>query len=245
MGVAMGFGFVVAIQSVLAWFDRRRALGVGIAVAGSGLGNFALAPTAQVGILTIYMRMIADCKISIRQALVDEWGWRGALRVFAGLTLIVSLMCAAFVRRREARHLSSGAAEDSAQRALFKKHLASRPFVFMFVSALLTSFGYFIPFLFLKPYAVSIDVTETQAVWLVSGLGIFSTVGRIGMGVLADYAGRMLLLRVSYLAMAIAAFALAFMQSLALLWIFVAVYGCMAGAFSMCKVVCCCVLVLD
>jgi len=157
MGAFMGTGFVVAIQSVLAWFDKRRALGVGIGVAGSGLGNFALAP--------------------IMQALIDAGGWRAALRWFALFTLVVSLLNAAFVRRRAAKHVSKGKNEDAAQRRLLWSHVCSRNFVFMSIGSVFVSCAYFTPFLFLKPYAASVGIEKTQIVWLISGLGISSTVG--------------------------------------------------------------------
>lgn len=70
-GVVAGFGLslVYVPASVIPsfWFEKRRALATGIAVAGSGLGTFAMAP------LTEY--------------LLSEYGWRGTLLVMSGLTL--------------------------------------------------------------------------------------------------------------------------------------------------------------
>ena len=39
MGAAGGIVFQSAIQCVVSWFDKRRALGVGLAVSGSGIGQ--------------------------------------------------------------------------------------------------------------------------------------------------------------------------------------------------------------
>ena len=54
---------------------------------------------------------------------------------------------------------------------------------------------------------------------------------RFGMGWLADYVGRLLILRVSFFAMAACMLIVAFLESLWLLWLFVLVFGAMAGSF--------------
>lgn len=51
------------------------------------------------------------------------------------------------------------------------------------------------------------------------------------MGWLADYVGRLLILRVSFFAMAACMLIVAFLESLVLLWLFVIVFGAMAGSF--------------
>lgn len=70
-GVVAGFGlaFIYVPASVMPsfWFDKRRSLATGIAVSGSGLGTFALAPFLEY--------------------LLGEYGWRGTLLILSGLTL--------------------------------------------------------------------------------------------------------------------------------------------------------------
>merc|ERR1719356_2421458 len=70
-GVLGGFGlgliYLPAIISVGFYFESRRALATGISVCGSGVGTFLFAPIATL--------------------LLDEFGWKGANLIFAGLCL--------------------------------------------------------------------------------------------------------------------------------------------------------------
>lgn len=59
--------YLPSIVSVTCYFEKKRAFATGIAVCGSGMGTFALAP------LTEY--------------LVDAYGWKGAMLIIAGLVL--------------------------------------------------------------------------------------------------------------------------------------------------------------
>ncbi|KAJ0182023.1 hypothetical protein K1T71_002745 [Dendrolimus kikuchii] len=71
IGVGAGFGFgliyLPAIVSVTIWFERYRSLATGIAVCGSGLGTFLFAP--------------------ITAALIDAYGWRGAMAIIGAFIL--------------------------------------------------------------------------------------------------------------------------------------------------------------
>ncbi|UYV61903.1 hypothetical protein LAZ67_1007028 [Cordylochernes scorpioides] len=71
-GIGFGFIYLPAIVTVGYYFERRRALATGIAVCGSGVGTFILAPLVQY--------------------LLGLYGWRGSLLVLGGL----SLHCAVF-----------------------------------------------------------------------------------------------------------------------------------------------------
>jgi MFS family permease len=74
----LGFGLIYlpAIVSVTCYFEKKRSLATGIAVCGSGLGTFVFAP------LTGY--------------LIDEYGWRGAMLIIAGLVLNCAILGALF-----------------------------------------------------------------------------------------------------------------------------------------------------
>ncbi|CAG0883434.1 unnamed protein product [Darwinula stevensoni] len=66
-GLGFGLIYLPCIVAVSNWFDTRRALATGIAVCGSGVGTFALAPLGNV--------------------LLEEYGWRGAYLIFVGILL--------------------------------------------------------------------------------------------------------------------------------------------------------------
>ncbi|XP_078575695.1 monocarboxylate transporter 12-like [Branchiostoma floridae x Branchiostoma japonicum] len=71
VGILTGFGLSLTYTPSLAmigrYFDRRHGTANGIAVCGTGVGQFALPPLFQF--------------------LIDEFGWRGALLIVGGLML--------------------------------------------------------------------------------------------------------------------------------------------------------------
>lgn len=59
--------YLPSIVSVTCYFEKKRAFATGIAVCGSGMGTFALAP--------------------LTEHLVEAYGWKGAMMIIAGLVL--------------------------------------------------------------------------------------------------------------------------------------------------------------
>lgn len=66
-GVGFGLIYLPSIVIIGLYFERKRPLALGLSVSGSGIGYFAFSP--------------------ISQYLIDEFGWRGALLLEAGLIL--------------------------------------------------------------------------------------------------------------------------------------------------------------
>ncbi|XP_006562224.2 monocarboxylate transporter 14 isoform X2 [Apis mellifera] len=75
-GIGAGLIYVPAVITTGFYFERWRALATGIAVCGSGIGAFLLAPISDV--------------------LVKRFGWRGALLFQAGMLLNCSIFGAMF-----------------------------------------------------------------------------------------------------------------------------------------------------
>ncbi|XP_018011512.1 uncharacterized protein LOC108668771 isoform X2 [Hyalella azteca] len=66
-GLGLAVCYVAAIVIVAFYFEKKRSLATGIAVAGSGIGTFIFAPFIQY--------------------LIENWGWRGSLIILAGVFL--------------------------------------------------------------------------------------------------------------------------------------------------------------
>ncbi|XP_054711482.1 monocarboxylate transporter 12-like [Uloborus diversus] len=75
-GAGLGLMYLPSIVSVTCYFEKQRAFATGVAVCGSGIGTFALAP------LTEY--------------LVEAYGWKGAMLLIAGLVLNCAVFGALF-----------------------------------------------------------------------------------------------------------------------------------------------------
>ncbi len=178
VGVGIGFAYVPAVAALQRWFVRGRGLATGIAVAGIGVGTIAAPPLAQ--------------------ALIDALGWRTA---YLGLCLL-ALATAAFaafavLRSPEAygqhpdgdtANVSPTAANGSGE--TLAEAARTLPFWLLFVACAANSFGLFIPYVHLVPYARDAGLGESYAVMLITLLGIGSTVGRFAFAGLAHRLGR-------------------------------------------------------
>lgn len=76
-GLGLSVCYVAAIVIVAFYFDKKRSLATGIAVAGSGIGTFLFAPLCQY--------------------FITHWGWRGCLILLAGIFLNMCI-CGAIMR---------------------------------------------------------------------------------------------------------------------------------------------------
>jgi MFS family permease len=66
----------------------------------------------------------------------------------------------------------------------------TRRFAGLYVTCLISSFGLFVPFVHLVPYALDHGVPNASAVLLLGAIGVGSTAGRFFLGGLADRMGR-------------------------------------------------------
>ena len=79
-GIVAGFGlsmvYVPAVVVVAYYFEKRRAFATGIAVAGSGIGTFVIAPLSE--------------------RLIEQYSWKGAVLVIGGIMLNICACGAVF-----------------------------------------------------------------------------------------------------------------------------------------------------
>lgn len=205
-GVVLGFGvacaFVPSIATVGQWFERRRGLAIGVAVAGTGVGSLVIAPLSS--------------------SLIDSFGWRGAMRILAAIGVAALLAAGAVLRARLPMQRAGGAWTTVRSNPAF--HL-------LFFSGVIASYGYWVPFVHIVPYAEDRGISAASAAAIVSIIGITNTVGRIAMGAVADRFGRLRMMKLASFAMMAALFAWPFAQSWSALAAFGGAYGLFAGAF--------------
>ncbi|XP_056325400.1 monocarboxylate transporter 12-B [Danio aesculapii] len=197
LGLLTGLGFALcytpAIAMVGIYFCERKALAYGIAMSGSGIGTFILAPVVQL--------------------LIEHYSWRGALLILGGFVLNLCV-CGALLRpiilkEEEACPLpvdsecgysvkpstlnggpTRSAASDAKQRcfqSLQEYHFLLMPdFLVLAGSFLLLASGCSLPFVYLVPYALDVGVGHQHAAFLMSILGVIDIVGNITFGWLTD-----------------------------------------------------------
>lgn len=214
MGILTGLGFALcytpAIALVGSYFQQRKALAYGLAMSGSGIGTFILAPVVQM--------------------LIEMYSWRGALLVLsafvANLSVCGALLRPITVQEEEKEKEGSTLLQDTelalklspkstdgflssensptqkvnptlnpVKKRCFQSYLWSSSeycfllqpdFLGMAVSFIFLASGCSLPFVYLVPYALSTGINHQHAAFLMSILGVIDIVGNITFGWLTD-----------------------------------------------------------
>jgi Major Facilitator Superfamily len=196
LGIGFGGIYLPAIVSVATWFDKKRALAMGIAVCGSGIGIYALANLIPI--------------------LIEEYGFRGCL-LFEGAIVLNALIFASLLRplpgkkktlkadRSDRKHslemenldnkhaLAIKEAADNSQRGCWQKLLHKIPvfglweYWVMLVVVFLCGVSGYIPFTYLTIRAErEAAVARADTALLVTICGITNLLGRLLAGVLSS-----------------------------------------------------------
>jgi MFS transporter, OFA family, oxalate/formate antiporter len=213
VGLGVGCSYVPAIGAVQRWFVRRRGFASGLAVSGIGVGTLVVPPLAA--------------------HLIASVGWRVAYLVLGVLAAVIGVGMSLFIandprtrgvgpdgdppKMDGAAVLPSGVSLGAAIR--------TRQFAALYGACLICSFGVFVPFVHLVPYAVDHHVERSSAVLLLGVIGVGSTVGRFFLGGLADRIGRQSFLLAMYVGMAVSLAIWAMASGFWLLALFALVFG--------------------
>jgi MFS transporter, OFA family, oxalate/formate antiporter len=217
VGLGVGCAYVPAVGAVQRWFVRRRGLASGLAVSGIGVGTLVMPPLATL--------------------LIDMQGWRGAYLTLGAFAAVIGGGMALLLENDpRARGLGPdgdpprpGAA--SAPGASVGKAIRSQHFIALYAACLTCSFGVFVPFVHLVPYAGDHGLPATSAVLLLGMIGVGSTAGRFFLGGLADRMGRQTSLLLMFIGMAVALFIWLISTSVGPLAAFAFIYGVFYGGW--------------
>jgi len=204
VGVAAACGYVPMVSVVGGWFREQRAVAVGLAVAGIGVGTSVMSPLSA--------------------ALIDRWGWRDTYVFFAFVGALLLLACVPLIARPPG--------DGTPQPSRFADALSSPVFRRFALSAFTLGLALFVPFVFVGQYAKERGVEPVAAAVLVGVLGGSSVVSRVGFGSLVRRLGSFRLYR-SCLMITAGSFAVWFAagSSYVMLVLFVLVLGVGYGGF--------------
>ncbi|MGA1074755.1 MAG: MFS transporter [Ilumatobacteraceae bacterium] len=204
IGLAAACGYVPMVAMVGGWFVRFRAVAVGLAVAGIGVGTLVMSPLSA--------------------ALIDRYGWRDTYVVFAIGGAVVLLLCVPLAARPPG--------DGSPQPSRFTDALSSPVFRRIHLSAFSLGLALFVPFVFVGQYAKEQGIGSVRAAVLVGVLGGASVLSRVGFGSLVKRLGSFRLYR-TCLAIHGVSFVIWFASgaSYGLLVVFVLVLGVGYGGF--------------
>ena len=219
VGLGVGCSYVPVVGAIQRWFVRRRGFASGLAVSGIGAGTLVMPPFASL--------------------LIEPLGWRNAYLVLGCFAAVVGVGTALLIESDpRARGLAAdgetppaGVDGARAQGLSVREAIASGRFIGLYAAGLIVSFGLFIPFVHLVPYALDHGVSQAAAALLVGVIGIGSTAGRFLLGGLADRLGRQLALLIMYVGMGLALLVWAVSSGFWALAAFAFVYGVFYGGF--------------
>ena len=204
VGVAAACGYIPMVAMVGGCFLRYRAVAVGLAVAGIGVGTMVMSPLSA--------------------ALIDRYGWRDTYVIIAIGGTAVLLACVPLAARPPG--------DGTPQPSRFRDAIHSWVFRRVQLSAFFLGLALFVPFVFVGQYAKDNGIGSVQAAVLVGVLGGASVLSRVGFGSLDRRFGSFRLYRSCYVIHG-ASFVIWLVAgaSYALLVLFVLVLGVGYGGF--------------
>ena len=216
VGLGMGCAYVPAIGAVQRWFVRRRGFASGLAVAGIGVGTLVMPPLASL--------------------LIGSFGWRGAYLALGALALVLGCSMALLIENDPSgRGLNPDGDELAARTvqdgAAVGKAIRSGRFISLYVACLICSFGVFVPFVHLVPFARDHGIAASMAAVLLGVIGLGSTAGRFFLGTVADRMGRERALLMMFVGMAASLAIWALSANVWSLAVFAFVYGVFYGGW--------------
>lgn len=219
VGLGVGCSYVPAVGAVQRWFVRRRGFASGLAVSGIGVGTLVVPPLAAF--------------------MIETLGWRETYLVLGAFAVVIGAGMALLIeddpRGRgvspDGDVLPHGQSLGAATGVPIGRAIASPRFLGLYAACAICSFGLFVPFVHLVPYALDHGVTQTSAVLLVGAIGVGSTAGRFFLGGLADRLGRPLSFLMMFIGMGLSFVIWLFSTSLWPLAAFALVYGLFYGGF--------------
>jgi MFS transporter, OFA family, oxalate/formate antiporter len=219
VGLGVGCSYVPAVGAVQRWFVKHRGLASGIAVSGIGVGTLIMPPLAAY--------------------LIEAVGWRKAYFILGCLAVVLGVGMALLIEddpRRRGLSPDGVAMAASANRVeppglSVRAAIKTRRFIGLYAACLSCSFGLFVPFVHLVPYALDHAVPQSSAVLLLGLIGIGSTAGRFALGGLADRVGRDFALLGMFAGMGLALAVWACSTGFWGLAVFASIFGIFYGGF--------------
>ncbi|HUN99728.1 MAG TPA: MFS transporter [Bradyrhizobium sp.] len=219
VGIGVGCAYVPAIGAVQRWFVRRRGFASGLAVSGIGVGTLVMPPLAS--------------------QLIQMLGWRTAYLALGVIAVVIGAGLSLLIENDPSRR-NVGPDGDPPQPAAQRRQpegysinaaIRSSRFISLYAACLICSFGVFVPFVHLVPYAGDHGIAPSYAVLLLGAIGVGSTAGRFFLGSLADRAGRQLTLLLMFVGMALAMALWEISASLWSLTAFALIFGVFYGGW--------------
>ncbi|XP_060086236.1 monocarboxylate transporter 9-like [Ylistrum balloti] len=220
-GIGFGLVYTPTIIIVSTYFEKRRALAIGVATCGSGIGEFVFA------------------LLSVN--LLEAYGWRGTFWIISGIVLN-GVVFASFYRELKTEPVKKEVIKGSCCKKLCCSVdvnfnwslLKSRSFVIFSLSCFLVSVGMNIPYDFLPALASDLHLSNNEGALLMSILGICNTASNVIFGIIIDldHVNSILLGSAMLIIGGVATCLVPYYRGFTLLAAYAALFGVVIGAFD-------------
>jgi MFS family permease len=222
----MSAAYVPCNATVVRWFTLKRGLALSMTSSGASFGMFIFPP--------------------LTTALIAAYGWRSSYLILGLLALSVISLCATFVVRdpekmglhpdgqRPPEPSPSDAGQPLSPADDWTLASAKRTAAFWLLNVIftLTWLVVFMPMVHIVPFAVDLGVPQFQAAMTISVIGFAGFAGRLGIGAISDYLGRVPTLGLCLLLQAFSFLGFTASTGLALLYPAAAVFGFSYGGVT-------------
>lgn len=224
----MSAAYVPCNATVVRWFTRKRGLALSMTSSGASFGMFIFPP--------------------LTTALIAAYGWRSSYIILGVLALSVISLCATFVVRDpekmglypdgqlppESSISTSDAVQSLSPTDDWTLASAKRTAAFWMLNVIftLTWLVVFMPMVHIVPFAVDLGISQFQAAMTISVIGFAGFAGRLAIGSISDYLGRVPTLGLCLLLQALAFIGFTVSTDLSLLYAASAVFGFSYGGIT-------------
>ncbi|KAI8890521.1 MFS general substrate transporter [Backusella circina FSU 941] len=211
-GVLFGIGtsclYITVMGVTPQWFTKRRGMALGIVAGGSGIGGLVIP-----FILT-----------KINSTLGPAWTYRIMGFVCLGCDLVACI----FVKER----VPSNKHRKKFSQLINFSVLKNTDFLLFLIGSDVSLFGYFVPFFFLPTNATYLGLSASQGSGLIAVGSACNFIGRIIVGIMADYIGKLNANLCFVLLASISNFLIwTFANSYGTLMAFAAIFGLSCGSY--------------
>ncbi len=221
IGIAMGGAWVPLMSTVARWFSARRSLFTGIVLAGLGIGGLIGPPVASW--------------------LISLYNWRSSYAIIGGISLVVVIIAAQFLKRDPAQigQLPYGADKSTisepqhhVEGISFTQALSTRTFWLFFFALFTFGFCLYAIMVHIAPHAIDMGISSASAANILALIGGMGILGMILLGNLADRIGNRWGFAIGLALMALPLFLLIPLKQEWLVYVLTAIFGFGHGGFA-------------
>lgn len=221
-GILIGIGtsvFTPLVSTTARWFLRSRTAMTGMVIAGISLG-------------ALFWPIVADRLIAIAN-------WRITSAIMGGITLVIALAAAQFLKRDPAQigRLALGDNQTDEERTMgikqafsLKEAATTGQFWLMFFLLICFGFSLLTVQVHLVPFITDMEIPAATAASILASLGAGSVIGRAGLGSLGDRIGNRRAIILSFGLMLLSLIWLMFNKAIWGYYVFAIVFGIAYGA---------------